>query len=82
MNEASLPGLKKKSFAMFFGGGEIWFEHLDGLFQFSNIAIAKLSEDYRTFKRPSTPALIAFILDDTAVTGKLAASIAEVLLYG
>ncbi len=24
-------GLKKKSFSMFFNGGEIWFEHLDSL---------------------------------------------------
>jgi len=82
VNEANLPGLKKKSFAMFFGGGEIWFEHLDGIFQFSDIAIAKLSEDYRTFKRPSAPGLIAFILDETAVTGELAARIAQILLHG
>ncbi|MBN1892754.1 MAG: hypothetical protein JW780_08235 [Clostridiales bacterium] len=82
MNEASVPGLQKKSFAMFFDGGEIWFEHLDGIFRFSDAAVAKLSEDYCTFKRPSSPGLIAVIIDETAVTDELAESITQILLLG
>lgn len=30
----ALPGYKKKSFSLPFAGGEIWFEHIDGLYQF------------------------------------------------
>ncbi len=27
-----LPGFRKKSFVLHYGGGEIWFEHLDGIY--------------------------------------------------
>ena len=38
----SLPGVKKKSFVLPYGGGEIWFEHLDGMYQFTDLVLAKL----------------------------------------
>ena len=31
-----LPGVKKKSFVLPFRGGEIWFEHLDGMYQYTD----------------------------------------------
>lgn len=37
-------GLKKKSFSMFFGGGEIWFEHLDGMYGYTDLAIEKFEK--------------------------------------
>lgn len=30
-----LPGVRKKSFVLPFKGGEIWFEHLDGMYQYT-----------------------------------------------
>ena len=57
-------GLRKKSFSMFFGGGEIWFEHLDSL----------------QFLRPSAPSLIAVNLDETRLTAALTAALQKYLL--
>lgn len=70
-----LPGYKKKSFAMFFGGGEIWFEHLDGIYNHTNLAIEKLERDYLCFKAPSKPSLIAVNVDETVVTDELIAAL-------
>lgn len=75
-------GLNKKSFSMFFGGGEIWFEHLDGLYEYSSLAVEKLENDYRRFKLPSMPSLMAVNVDETDVTDELADALAEKLLNG
>lgn len=69
MNEP--VGINKKSFSMFFGGGEIWFEHLDGLYGYTNLAIEKFEKDYQECKRPSFPSLIAINLDETEVNDRL-----------
>ncbi|MGN1121281.1 MAG: hypothetical protein ACI4RV_02865 [Eubacteriales bacterium] len=74
-----LPGVKKQSFVLPFGGGEIWFEHLDGIYQFTELALAKLQADSRTFLLPSKPSQIGFVLSETQVTPTLAASIAALL---
>jgi len=75
-----LPGVKKKSFSMFYGGGEIWFEHLDGIYRYTEIALNKLEKDFLEFKRPSSPGLIAINLDETTVDKRLIESIADKLL--
>lgn len=81
MKKAKEPvGLKKKSFSMYFGGGEIWFEHLDGIYEYTDLAIEKLENDYFEFRRPSMPSLIAINLDKTLVGDKLIHAIAEKLL--
>ena len=72
-----LPGFRKKSFVLYFNGGEIWFEHLDGLHQHTELAIEKLCTDSDFFCRPSAPSYIAFILDETVVTDELILTIAE-----
>ncbi|MGN0674665.1 MAG: hypothetical protein ACI4KG_02855 [Oscillospiraceae bacterium] len=77
-----LPGVKKKSFSMYFGGSEIWFEHLDGIYSYTDIAVEKLENDYLTFKRPSMPSLIAINLDETEASDKLISAIAEKLMNG
>lgn len=83
MQNAGEPlGYKKQSFSMYFGGGEIWFEHLDGMKEYTNLAIEKLEQDYHEFKRPSRPSLIAVNLDRTKITGPLIEAIAEKLLHG
>ena len=82
MNGTELPGYTKKSFAMSFGGGEIWFEHLDGIHEFTDLAISKLNEDYKKFKSPSMTSLIAINLDETVVNDELIREISEKLLNG
>ena len=81
-NPQDLPGVKKKSFSMHFGGSEIWFEHLDGIYGYTELAVQKLEKDYEQFKRPSMPALIAVNLDETLGDDKLINAIAEKLLNG
>lgn len=77
----TLPGFRKKSFLLPFAGGEIWFEHLDGIYQYSELAIEKLRTDSPVFHRPSSPAHIAFVLDETAITDELIRQIADELLH-
>lgn len=67
---------------MYFGGSEIWFEHLDGIYSYTDLAIEKLEKDHLTFKRPSVPSLIAINLDETEINDKLIAAIADKLLNG
>lgn len=75
-----LPGLKKKSFVLPFAGGEIWFEHLDGIYQYSELAIEKLHSDAPAFRRPSSPGYITFVLSETAITDELILEIANALI--
>ena len=63
-----LPGVRKKSFILPFAGGEIWFEHLDGIYQYTELVIEKLRTDAAIFRRPSSPGYIAFVLDETVIT--------------
>ncbi|MGN1445829.1 MAG: hypothetical protein ACI4WV_05985 [Eubacteriales bacterium] len=77
----TLPGFRKKSFLHHFAGGEIWFEHLDGMYQYTELAIEKLRMDSPVFHRPSSPAHIAFVLDETVVTDELIRQIADELIH-
>lgn len=70
-NGEELAGYKKKSFALPYNGGEIWFEHLDGLYGFEELVLEKLSRDAEIFSRPSSPAFACFALDETEVTEKI-----------
>ena len=56
-------------------------EHLDGIYQYSGLAIEKLRTDSPRFHRPSSPTHIAFVLDETVVTDELIKQIADELLY-
>lgn len=71
LNPKDLPGVKKKSFALPFNGGEIWFEHLDGMYQYTELVLEKLKNDSDIFLLPSKPAYIAFVLDETLITEPL-----------
>ena len=55
----------RQSFAMFYGGSQIWFEQLDALFSHKDILINKFLNDMEYIKKPSSPALIAVNLDET-----------------
>lgn len=75
-----LPGVRKKSFVLPFAGGEIWFEHLDGIDQQTELAAGKLRADAAIFRRPSAPGHIAFVLDKTRITDELISEIADALI--
>lgn len=74
-----LPGVKKKSMSMWFRDGEIWFEHLDGIYQYSEVVLDKLEQDYEIFKRPSASSIIAINLDETIINEAILSSIIEKL---
>lgn len=79
---ADLPGVKKRSFVLPFNGGEIWFEHLDGMYQYTDLVLDKLRTDAKRFTLPSMPSLIGFVLDETVITEEVTDAIADVLCGG
>ena len=64
-------GLKKKSFSMFFNGGEIWFEHLDSLYDQTELIKQKFTQDLLEIQRPSTSSFIAVILNESNINGEI-----------
>ena len=74
-----LPGVRKRSFILPFAGEEIWFEHLDGIYQYTPLAVQKLRADTAAFRRPSAPGYIAFVLDETVITEELISAITDAL---
>lgn len=62
----------RPSFKMAFGGGEIWFEQLDALYDFTELVMDKFRSDVPVFSRPSMPSVIAVNLKETLVTDELA----------
>ncbi|MDD2955026.1 MAG: hypothetical protein PHD67_01785 [Oscillospiraceae bacterium] len=77
-----LPGARKKSFAMFYGGTEIWFEHLDGMGRHTGLVKEKFLRGAASFQRPSAPSLFALNAAETRMTRELAEKIASVLAKG
>lgn len=78
-NPRELPGFTKRSFSIPFGGGEIWIEHLDGLYNNTELVLEKLTEDSVLFLRPSETSLICFNIDETVITDEIINSISDVL---
>ncbi len=60
-------GLNKKSFSIFFNGGEIWCEHLDSLYNEKELLKLKFNQDLVQISRPSTSSFIAVNLDESDV---------------
>ena len=60
-------GLKKKSFSLFFNGGEIWGEHLDSLYNEKELLKQKFMQDLVQISKPSTSSFIAVNLDESDV---------------
>lgn len=79
-NPNELPGVRKKSFILPFAGREIWFEHLDGIYQYTELAIEKLRTDTETFRCPSSPGYITFVLDETIISEELISEITDALI--
>lgn len=78
----NLPGVKKKSFVLYFGGGEIWIEHLDAMYQYTDLVFEKLKNDSHIFLLPSKPSQICFVLDETLVTKDIVEKIVSLLCEG
>lgn len=78
----NLPGVKKKSFVLYFGGGEIWIEHLDAMYQYTDLVLEKLKNDSHIFLLPSKPSQICFVLDETLVTKDIVEKIVGLLCEG
>lgn len=78
----SLPGVKKKSFTLPYRGGEIWFEHLDGMYQYTDLVLNKLKNDSHIFLLPSKPSQIGFVLDETLVTKDIVEKTVNLLCGG
>ena len=62
----------RESFAMYYGGGEIWFEQLDALSVHTEVVKEKFLKDMDMIRRPSSPAFLAVNLNETLVDEELA----------
>lgn len=78
----NLPGVTKKSFSLFYNGGEIWCEHLDGIHGYTDIAVEKLNIDYEVLRKPSKPGFIAINVAETKCEEKLLDAVCEKLTSG
>lgn len=52
-------------------GGEIWFEHLDGMYQYTELVREKLKGDSEQFLQPSMTSFIAVVLFETTITDEI-----------
>ena len=64
-------GLNKKSFSLYYNGGEIWCEHLDSMCSERELVLEKFNSDLKVIARPSTSSYIAVNLDETEVDAEL-----------
>jgi len=60
-------GLNKKSFSIYYHGGEIWCEHLDSLYGEKELLLQKFRQDLIVIARPSTSSFIVVNLDESDV---------------
>lgn len=79
-NGENLTGYKKKSFALPYNGGEIWFEHLDGIYDHENLVVKKLEYDIHYFSKPSATSYICFVFNETVVTDKIIVAVEKSIL--
>jgi anti-anti-sigma regulatory factor len=60
-------GLNKKSFSLFYNGGEIWCEHLDSLYNKKELLIQKFNQDLIQISKPSASSFIVIDLDESDI---------------
>ncbi|MBO4353931.1 MAG: hypothetical protein J5860_03200 [Clostridia bacterium] len=75
-----LPGYRKKSFLLYYNGGEIWFEHLEGMYENEDLVIEKLNFDVPSFTKPSSTSFICFVFFDTVITDDIILAVAKAVL--
>lgn len=64
----------RESFAMFYGGGKIFFAQLDGLHDHKTLVMDKFERDMQTIKKPSAPSQMGLHLKDTVIDREMAQS--------
>ncbi len=69
--------IKKKSFALPYAGGEIWTEHLDGLYTYKDTVLQKFQQDMPEMLKPSAPSAIAVALAETRVDAEILQAILD-----
>ena len=74
-----LPGYSKKSFLLYYNGGEIWFEHLEGMYENEDLVLEKLKSDVPLFTKPSSPSFVCFVFYDTAMTDSIILAVKKAL---
>ncbi|MGN0747587.1 MAG: hypothetical protein ACI4ML_12985 [Aristaeellaceae bacterium] len=77
-----LPGWRKQSFALPYRGGMIWFEHLDGLGNHTELAREKLMRDRPQLLSPTGPGQVCVVLNETRVDDALADELMAALRHG
>ncbi|MBP0990889.1 MAG: hypothetical protein J5874_06915 [Oscillospiraceae bacterium] len=75
-----LPGYRKKSFLLYYNGGEIWFEHLEGMYGNEDLVTEKLNSDIPLFTRPSSTAFICFVFYETVITDNVILAVKKAVL--
>lgn len=80
MNYKELAGLQKKSFELNYNNGTIWCEHLDSMGGYEKDVLAKFTEDYKQFCRPSVSSYMIINLDETEITDTIIDCITEKLI--
>lgn len=66
---------ENKSFELYYNGGSIWCEHLDGMGACEDEVITKFLRDKRIFSRPSVSSFMIINLDETVITKQIVETI-------
>ena len=56
---------------LYYNGGEIWFEHLDGMYGYEDPVLKKPDSDIPLFTKPSSTSFICFVFHETVVTDSI-----------
>ncbi len=75
-----LLGDRKKSFLLYYNGGEIWFEHLEGLYEYEDLVTEKLNSDIPLFTKPSSTSFVCFVFFETIITDKIVLAVKQAIL--
>ena len=73
-NKAGEKLIVRESFAMFYGGGKIYFVQLDGLHGHKALVMDKFARDMEAIKKPSAPSQMGLHLKDTVIDRDMAQS--------
>ena len=64
-------GIKKKSFELYFNGGSIWCEHLDGMGGSKDKVTEKFLSDSKIFSKPSVTSYMIINIDKTTIDDEI-----------
>ncbi len=65
------PVIMRESFALFYGGSQLFAMELDGLHDQSALVMEKFARDVQFLRRPSAPSLTGIHLKDTHMTEEM-----------